>query len=64
MLVTEPSSLWTAENPARGQCGVTTLVIQKNCFGGKILKTTDGASFYNEIDGCNISHSRLFQFVT
>lgn len=49
----ESSSLWTAENPARGQCGVTALVIQ-DYFGGEILKTlVDGKShFYNEINGC------------
>ena len=48
----ESSSLWTAENPARGQCGVTALVIQ-DCFGGEILKTlVDGKiHFYNKIDG-------------
>ena len=46
------SSLWTAENPARGQCGVTALVIQ-DCFGGEILKTlVDGKShFYNKVGG-------------
>lgn len=49
----ESSSLWTAENPAQGQCSVTALVIQ-DCFGGEILKTlVDGKShFYNEINGC------------
>lgn len=48
----ESSSLWTVENPARGQCGVTALVIQ-DCFGGEILKTlVDGKNhFYNKIDG-------------
>jgi hypothetical protein len=48
----QSSSLWTAKNPARGQCGVTALVIQ-DCFGGEILKTLvdDRNHFYNNIDG-------------
>ena len=47
------SSLWTAENPARGQCGVTALVIQDR-FGGEILKTKlddGGWHYYNRING-------------
>ena len=47
------SSLWTPENPARGQCGVTALVIQ-NYFRGEIMKTRlpDGRwHFYNRIGG-------------
>jgi hypothetical protein len=47
------SSLWTAGNPARGQCGVTALAIHDR-FGGEILKTrsSDGRwHFYNSIDG-------------
>ncbi|NJN56837.1 MAG: hypothetical protein HC879_04750 [Leptolyngbyaceae cyanobacterium SL_5_9] len=48
----ESSSLWTKQNPACGQCGVTALVIQDQ-FGGGILKTpTEGGwHFYNQIDG-------------
>lgn len=48
----ESSSLWTAENPARGHCGVTALVIQDH-FGGAIRKTMlpEGPHFYNVIDG-------------
>jgi len=32
------STLWTAENPAAGNCGVTAL-IANDLFGGKIVKT-------------------------
>ena len=48
----ESSSLWTEQNPAYGQCGVTAIVIQDQ-FGGEILKTLiDGRwHFYNRIDG-------------
>lgn len=48
--------LWTKDNPARGQCGVTALVIQ-DYFGGKILKTGVDNSwhFYNSLDG--VSHN-------
>lgn len=45
------SSKWSAENPYRGQCGVTALVVN-DLFGGEILKTeVDGQwHFYNLID--------------
>lgn len=33
----ETSSKWTSENPAKGQCGVTALVVQ-DIYGGKIKK--------------------------
>ena len=49
----ESSSIWTEENPAKGQCGVTSLVINDN-FGGEILKTKlpNGQwHFYNSISG-------------
>ncbi|MDA4078554.1 MULTISPECIES: hypothetical protein [Bacillus] len=48
----ETSSKWTIENPAKGQCGVTALVVQDIC-GGKIKKTKIGCvwHFYNFIDG-------------
>ncbi|HDR7515291.1 hypothetical protein AB1I92_05585 [Bacillus mobilis] len=47
----ETSSKWTSENPAKGQCGVTALVVQDIC-GGKIKKTKVGEEwhFYNCID--------------
>ena len=48
----ETSSKWSLENPAKGQCSVTALVVQ-DLLGGDILKTqtTDGLHFYNFIDG-------------
>ncbi len=48
----ETSTLWTAKNPARGQCPVTALVIQDH-FAGEIRKTPtdDGPHFYNVIEG-------------
>ena len=50
----ETSSLWCQDNPARGQCDVTAIVIN-DFFGGEILKTfIDGQPhFYNRIDGIN-----------
>lgn len=50
----ETSSLWSQNNPARGQCDVTAIVINE-FFGGKIFKTfIEGQShFYNRIDGVN-----------
>ena len=46
------SGKYAAENPARGQCGVTALVVQ-DVFGGEILKTqtAGGTHFYNRIGG-------------
>ncbi|PEK03773.1 hypothetical protein CN558_16900 [Bacillus wiedmannii] len=48
----ETSSKWTIKNPAKGQCGVTALVVQ-DIYGGKIKKTKIGEvwHFYNSIDG-------------
>lgn len=48
----ESSSKWSNDNPARGQCGVTALVIN-DLLGGEIRKTKlpDGWHFYNIIDG-------------
>ena len=50
------SSLWTENNPSRGQCGVTSLVIQ-DTFGGDILKTqlaNGQLHFYNRIENKRI----------
>lgn len=46
------SSKWTKENPAKGQCGVTALVVN-DILGGHIKKTLlfEGWHFYNEING-------------
>lgn len=48
----ETSGKWLAENPARGQCNVTALLVNE-LFGGEILKTplAEGDHFYNHIDG-------------
>lgn len=47
------SDVWNENNPAKGQCGVTALVINK-LFGGEILKTklqNGQLHFYNFING-------------
>ncbi len=48
----ETSSLWSRENPARGQGSVTALVVQ-DIFGGELAKTAvSGAEhFYNIVEG-------------
>ena len=47
----ETSSKWKIENPAKGQCGVTALVVQDIC-GGKIKRQNRvRVAFYNFIDG-------------
>lgn len=48
----ESSSKWSEDNPAKGQCGVTALVIN-DLLGGEIKKTKlpDGWHFYNIING-------------
>lgn len=47
----ESSSKWSKDNPAKGQCGVTTLVVN-DILGGEIRKTKlpDGWHFYNFIN--------------
>ena len=46
------SRQWSPDNPANGQCAVTSLVLQ-DIYGGSLLKTRVGDAwhFYNEIDG-------------
>lgn len=46
------SGNWCPDNPARGQCNVTALLLNE-LFGGEILKTPlpEGDHFYNRIDG-------------
>lgn len=48
----ETSGKWLPDNPALGQCNVTSLVIQ-DLFGGEILKTEapGGWHFYTRIHG-------------
>ncbi|MGL4488400.1 MAG: YunG family protein [Rhizobiaceae bacterium] len=50
----ETSSSWTRQNPAKGQCSVTSLVFH-DVFGGEILKTrtAGGTHFYNRIGSVN-----------
>ena len=61
------SSKWTPENPAKGQCSVTSLVVQ-DLFGGEILKTQvpGGTHFYNRIGGArlDLTISQFDQSVT
>jgi len=60
----ESSTLWTQDNPAAGQCGVTALVVQDH-LGGEILETKYGSiwHFYNRIDGKPIDFTKS-QFVS
>lgn len=48
----ESSSKYEKENPAKGQCSVTAIVVCR-IFGGEILRTEVGGCyhFYNRIDG-------------
>lgn len=57
------STKWTPENPAKGQCSVTSLVVQE-LFGGEILKTQvpGGRHFYNRIGGERVDLT-ISQFV-
>ncbi|MCA1064962.1 hypothetical protein QTG56_09445 [Rossellomorea sp. AcN35-11] len=58
------STKWRKGEPAKGQCGVTTLVVH-DILGGEIRKTNlpEGWHFYNIIQGirCDFTAS---QFVT
>ncbi len=56
----ESSSLWTKENPSKGQCGVTSIVVQE-LLGGKIMKTRLASGqkhFYNFINGKRIDFTK------
>ncbi|GGI22364.1 hypothetical protein GCM10010987_19030 [Bradyrhizobium guangdongense] len=46
------ASQWTVDNPAKGQCNVTALLVHE-LFGGDLLKTPlpSGDHFYNRIEG-------------
>ncbi|WP_455685170.1 YunG family protein [Sutcliffiella horikoshii] len=52
------SSKWCPENPAKGQCGVTALVVQ-DFLGGEIVKTLmpKGWHFYNKVDGIRYDYT-------
>jgi hypothetical protein len=58
------SSLWTADNPARGQCSVTALVAH-HLFGGELLRTIVGDQdhFYNRFEGHAVDFTSA-QFAT
>ena len=53
---------WSRENPANGQCNVTSAVIH-DLFGGEILRTRypDVWHYYNSIDGkrCDLTDSQI-----
>lgn len=61
------SSKWTMDNPAKGQCGVTALVVN-DLLGGEILKTElpDGMHFYNKIHGAryDFTESQFSEMLT
>ena len=48
----ETAKQWSQENPANGQCNVTTAVIH-DLFGGRVLRTRLSGvwHYYNYIDG-------------
>ncbi|WCO62333.1 YunG family protein [Bacillus licheniformis] len=48
----DSSSKWSKDNPAKGQCGVTALVVN-DILGGEIKKTKlpEGWHFYNFVNG-------------
>ncbi|MCU4670326.1 hypothetical protein ABE321_02855 [Bacillus paralicheniformis] len=48
----DSSSKWSQDNPAKGQCGVTALIVY-DLLGGEIRKTKlpEGWHFYNVING-------------
>ena len=53
---------WSRENPANGQCNVTTAVVH-DLFGGDVLRTRCGTfwHYYNRIDGrrCDLTDSQF-----
>ena len=58
------SSKWTFDNPYKGQCGVTSIVIN-DLFGGKILKTNidNQWHYYNRINGQRLDYtSKQFDY--
>lgn len=63
----ETSSKWTIANPAKGQCGVTALVVH-DFFEGEIMKTmvSEGWHFYNFINGkrYDFTASQFFEEIT
>lgn len=60
----ETAKQWSKENPANGQCNVTTAVVH-DLFGGEILRTRypEVWHFYNRIDGqrCDLTDSQFIR---
>ena len=56
----EVSSLWTAENPASGQCNPTALVVQ-DLLRRDLLKTMlpEGWHIYNRVGGRRLDFNRF-----
>ena len=58
----ETAKQWSKENPANGQCNVTSAVIH-DLFGGEILRTPypEVWHYYNRIDGqrCDLTDSQF-----
>ncbi|MFE8702262.1 hypothetical protein ACFYKX_16830 [Cytobacillus sp. FJAT-54145] len=63
----ESSSKWSINNPAKGQCGVTSLVVN-DLLGGEVLRTRIEESwhYYNQIDGkvCDLTASQFSEPIT
>ena len=55
---------WSQENPANGQCNVTSAVIY-DLFGGEVLRTRLQTvwHYYNQMDGkrCDLTDSQFFR---
>ncbi|MCV3273599.1 YunG family protein [Roseobacter sinensis] len=58
----ETAKQWSRENPANGQCNVTSAVIH-DLFGGEVLRTRYPTvwHYYNRIDGrrCDLTDSQF-----
>jgi len=58
----ETSSQWLPDNPARGQCNVTALVVHDLCGGDSLTTEAPGGwHFYNRIEGsrCDLTASQF-----
>ena len=60
----ETAKQWSKENPANGQCNVTSAVVH-GLFGGEILRTRypEVWHYYNRIDGqrCDLTDSQFIK---
>jgi len=56
----ESSPIWRAENPSRGQCGTTALVVQDLLGGGRIIKENirsgqpSGVHYWNRLGALEV----------